>query len=187
MKIVLIRHGETRGNRLRRYIGSTDEPLCGDIAAGLKYPDAERIIASPLKRCVMTAELIYPERDIELCPGLRETDFGDFENKSYEELKDDPAYRAWLASGGTLPFPNGESRDDFVNRVIEAYDNIIKNTVSKSIAIITHGGTIMAIMQHLFGGGFYDYQISNLDGYIIDSDLKKFKKIVTVQPKTDRQ
>ena len=31
MKIVLIRHGATKGNLEKRYIGRTDEDLCGEV------------------------------------------------------------------------------------------------------------------------------------------------------------
>ena len=48
MKIVLIRHGATKGNLEKRYIGRTDEDLCGegikklkeDTCAGI-YPPAQ--------------------------------------------------------------------------------------------------------------------------------------------------
>ena len=54
----LIRHGRTAGNLERRYIGSTDEPLCPEgrrEVSGLRAPEADRVFASPLKRCLETA------------------------------------------------------------------------------------------------------------------------------------
>lgn len=36
MKIVLIRHGATKGNLEKRYIGRTDEDLCGEGIKKLK-------------------------------------------------------------------------------------------------------------------------------------------------------
>ena len=50
-------------------------------------------------------------------PEFTEIDFGEFEGKNYEELKGNDAYQKWIDSGGALPFPNGESRDDYVKRV----------------------------------------------------------------------
>ena len=46
----LIRHGRTAGNLERRYIGSTDEPLCPEgrqEISGLRAPEADRVFASP--------------------------------------------------------------------------------------------------------------------------------------------
>lgn len=170
MSIILIRHGATAGNLKGRYIGVTDEPILPGTAAERKYPAAHRIVCSPLKRCVMTAELIYPNREYELCPELAETDFGRFENKSYEDMKDDPEYIKWLVSGGTLPFPGGEPHEHFKARCISAFCRIMSGGAD-DVAFIVHGGTIMAVMQHLFGGGFYDYQVPNLGGYIVRGNI----------------
>lgn len=166
MELILIRHGKTKGNKERRYIGRTDEPLDENIKINKLYPQAEKIISSPMKRCIMTAELIYPGRKIIECKKLIETDFGEFENKTYEELKNDKRYIEWIDSRGKKACPGGESRAEFSKRCIEAYKEIIEMD-SKSIAVIAHGGTIMAIMEHIFGGDFYDYHVDNLEGYIL--------------------
>ena len=51
LKLILIRHGETQGNKLKRYIGKrTDEPLCpeaGNMLAQLAYPEVQAVYASP--------------------------------------------------------------------------------------------------------------------------------------------
>ena len=87
-----------------RYIGSrTDEPLCREgreLLEGRFYPDVSRIYVSPMKRCVETARLIWPEMSGRMIPvsDLRECDFGDFENKSYRELNGNPDYQAWMGN-----------------------------------------------------------------------------------------
>lgn len=167
MRLVLIRHAKTSGNLLRRYIGTTDEDILENTVITKQYPDAEIVIASPLKRCVQTAGLIYPGKDIELCRDFSETDFGAFENKSYEDLKTDEQYLKWLASDGKLPFPKGESHEHFKNRCINAHEKIISGYEGKNLAYVVHGGTIMAVMQHIFGGEFYDYRVENLGGYVV--------------------
>lgn len=171
MKIVLIRHGETEGNKRKRYIGTTDEPLADTRALDLKYPACDCVISSPLKRCVQTAEFIYPSGDIKICHDLRECDFGDFENKSYETLKHNADYIRWLESNGTLPFPNGETHADFVSRCVNGFVSSL-DANADSMAFIIHGGTIMAIMQSLFGGDFYDYQIRCGGMFVFELDIK---------------
>lgn len=167
MKVILIRHGMTEGNRKKRYIGSTDEGLTDIECLMGGYPDCDIVVSSPMKRCVQTAEFIYPKKRILICEKLCECDFGDFENKSYEELKDDPYYIRWLESGGRLPFPGGESHEDFVKRCVEGFFEVLEKT-DKTAAFVIHGGSIMAIMQNLFGGDFYDYQVKNGGGYMFD-------------------
>ena len=100
MKIVFIRHLKTPGNEKRQYIGRTDENLSEQAveefrqrqeqSTGGLYPPVQHVIASPLKRCIQTAELIYPGQEISVEPMLRECDFGEYEQKTYEELKNEP-------------------------------------------------------------------------------------------------
>lgn len=165
MKIYLIRHGKTAGNIEKRYIGITDEPLCSEGISELEnknYPDCELVISSPMKRCVETAEIIYPDKKAIICNALSECDFGEFEGKNYLELSDDPGYQKWINSGGVLPFPNGEAPSGFKERCIRGFDEMIGKYADKnSIAFVIHGGTIMAIMERYTNCGFYDNQINN--------------------------
>ena len=103
MQIYLIRHGQTAGNALRRYIGSTDQPLTPEGAEGAKAAGARRSVQSvfvtPLVRTQQTACILFPDAEQTVVPALREMDFGDFEDRSFEDMKDDPAYRAWVDGG----------------------------------------------------------------------------------------
>ena len=49
-------------------------------------------------------------------PSLAELDFGSFEGKNYEQLKEDPAYRRWIDSAGMTAPPGGESGEDVYKR-----------------------------------------------------------------------
>ena len=77
MKWILIRHGQTQGNREHRYIGCrTDEPLCPEGIAQLQnrhYPPVSRVFVSPMRRCVETANLLYP--------GVPQTIIGSFRDE----------------------------------------------------------------------------------------------------------
>ncbi len=171
MKLILIRHAQTAGNMLGKYIGITDEGISEGGAERIRsreYPSAERIISSPMLRCTQTAGIIYPDMPIEIYPELRECDFGDFENKSYQELNGDPYYQAWIDSGGELPFPNGESRGDFCKRCQRGFARAVESCRgAKSAAFVIHGGTVMAIMDGFAKSalGYFSYQIAN-GGYI---------------------
>lgn len=175
MRFVLIRHGKTQGNFERRYIGSTDEALSPLGIAELekkRYPAVDGVFCSPMLRCIQTARLIYPDVPICIENDLRECDFGDFEGKNYDELKDDSAYLAWLASGGEMPFPNGESRKSFAYRSINAFEACMSDLADGNYAFVVHGGTIMALMEHYAHpqGTYYDFQVQNGHGYILNGD-----------------
>ena len=111
IRLYLIRHGQTEGNKKKRYIGVTDEPLCEEgksFLREMKYPALQAVYVSPMRRCAETAEILFPDRPVHVIEELAECDFGDFENKNYEELTGNPDYQVWIESGGTLPFPGGD-------------------------------------------------------------------------------
>lgn len=174
MKWILIRHGQTQGNREHRYIGSrTDEPLCPEgiaQAQNRQFPPVTRVFVSPMRRCLETAALLYPDVPLTIIDDFRECDFGDFENKNYAELNGRADYQAWIDSGGELPFPNGESRAQFASRCVAAFMRIRQQEAD--CALIAHGGTLMAIMAQLAEpkGNYFDFQVANLDGFVLEED-----------------
>ena len=169
LRILLLRHGQTQGNRERRYIGSTDQPLCPsgrDALTGLRLPSVDRVYTSPLLRCRETAAILYPDQAAEVVPDLRECDFGAFENHSYEELKDIPAYRTWLDTKGETPPPGGESKSAQKIRTLGAFRSIVSRHRDGSVALVVHGGTIMTILESLEPARqFYCWQVKNGCGY----------------------
>lgn len=185
-KFLLIRHGETDGNQSKRYIGKTDEGLASEGKTTVL--NTKRIVdewlasnkitvttvySSPMKRAKQTAEMIFPDAELIEINDLREIDFGDFEYKNYDDLKDDPRYQAYIDSNGEMRFPNGESKKEFQQRSCEAYEKIIKdNPDEKLIVIVAHGGTIMAIMDRFTttNNSYFDYRVSNAEGFINSID-----------------
>lgn len=186
MRVLLIRHLPTPGNEKRQYIGRTDEALSlaavekfqrqhGAGGEGTAYPPVDWIIASPLKRCVQTAKLIWPGQEIRTEPMLRECDFGQYERKTYEELKNEPEYIEWMESGGMTAFPGGEEQTEFRARCAAGAEKWIGQLLEKradSVAFVIHGGTIMAVLEQLAEGPreFYRWQAENGGGYIAEAD-----------------
>lgn len=168
-EILFIRHGSTAGNLEKRYIGRTDEPLCD---AGIQQIHAlkeqalraDTLFLSPALRTRQTAEILFPHMEGTQIPDLWETDFGQFEGKTYEELSDSPAYQAWVDSGCTGKIPGGESVAEFKARCIAAFQKLTDTIPAGSTAaFVIHGGCIMAILEAyaLPKKAFYDYHISN--------------------------
>ena len=178
---VLIRHGAVRANQERRYIGRTDDPLSREGIGALielrrkgLYPQAGLVFSSPMKRCLETAGILYPEKTPDVIPEWREMDFGVFEGKNHMDLKDDGRYQAWIDSGGALPFPEGESREAFARRCGEGLQKMIgflsetpEAARGKTVCAVVHGGTIMSLLSRygVAGGDYFDYQVSNGKGY----------------------
>lgn len=177
VEIVFIRHGLTLANKEHRYLGKTDESLSPEGIEALRqekaekiYPEIDYLFASPMKRCIETADILYPGKVPILVPQWKEMDFGLFEGKNYQELNGDKQYQAWIDSGGTLPFPQGESRPCFLQRCSQGmYESVDRYrelfTGGVKIGCVVHGGTIMALLSTFYGGEYFDYQVKNGRGY----------------------
>ena len=139
MKLLLIRHGATPGNLEKRYVGRTDESLTQESLETLGK-EAKKIrelagkpaaiITSPMKRCLETAEILFPEKLYEHVPriqkaGLSECDFGTFEYKNYLELSGDAEYQHFIDTMGAEGFPGGESTETFKARTVKAFREIL--------------------------------------------------------------
>lgn len=185
MKIIFIRHGQTKGNEEKRYIGKIDESLSQKGIEEIKkrlYPNADIVFVSPMKRCIETAKIIYPSSKYIICSDFRECDFGSFEGKNYDELKNNPDYQNWIDSMGTMPIPKGESHEQFKIRCCNEFEGIVK-TFQSTAALIVHGGTIMAILEKYAvpKSDFYSYQVNNGAGYITEFENGQLKIITELK------
>ncbi|MCI1958577.1 MAG: histidine phosphatase family protein [Clostridia bacterium] len=179
MKITFFRHGMTKGNEERRYVGKTDENLSGNGISLLKNivrTGVDAVYSSPMKRCIQTAEILFPKKRINVCELIAECDFGCFEYKNYEELKNDDKYISWLKSNGKLGFPCGEDTNEFKKRCVEGFLNIAKDAYNKNynkIAVVTHGGVIMSIFERFTDTDFYNWQLKNGEYITADFDYSE--------------
>ena len=173
MHIRLIRHGMTAGNAVRRYVGVTDEPLCpaGRAAAEKKPKDftLDRVYVSPLRRARETAAILFPNAEQIVVNDLHEMDFGVFEGRSADEMKDDPAYRAWVDDLCRGACPGGESQETFHARVKDAFVETMQKTRADA-TVVAHGGVIMSILYQLAEPkkDFYEWAAPNLGGFEAD-------------------
>lgn len=176
MKIYMIRHGKTKGNREHRYVGSTDESLLfgsGGLLKEWKMPKVDVLYTSPLKRCKETAALLFPKMKQKVIEDFRECEFGEFEYKNYEELNGNPDYQRFIDTMGECGFPGGEDRKTFQKRCVHAFEQILleKGKSDVQAAIVVHGGTIMAILDAFSKphADYYDWQVGNGEGFYAET------------------
>ena len=188
MKLILIRHGRTEANERHLYCGSTELPLSAlgrsELQAlresGVLPPlDGMRIITSGALRCRETLTELYGELSHETEPDFREMAFGDFEMRSYEEMRNDPAYLAWITGDNEANVtPGGESGDQMRARVLAALARVMEE--NRPTAVFTHGGVIAAIMDRLFPEeekNRYQWQPEPGRGYVIDTEAGTYTTI----------
>lgn len=155
--VYLFRHGLTKGNLNAQYIGHTDLPLTSDSISELKsikahhhYPKAEAVFSSPLKRCKDSATIMFPENNIIIIDDFIEYNFGEFEQLTAEDLKDNEDFKNWIKGDMNARTPFGESNAEFVSRVCTAFEKVIDGCIktgTNNIAIVGHAGVLMTILS----------------------------------------
>lgn len=185
MKVFLVRHGETALKSSGAYQGWIDEPLseAGRKALGFgtlvnlaPRPPAGWVYVSPLCRARETAALVLPYCRQVVVEDLKEMNFGDFEGRTPNEMKDDPAYRAWVESGCLDRCPNGETKAEFNARTCAAVSALIDQALRRGdeeLFLVAHGGTQMAVMETFVDPTkpFYTWLLDCGKGYILDTAL----------------
>ena len=189
MKIYLIRHGETALKASGAYQGWIDEPLSKDgkmalgygtahafgaLSTGSPHPPGGWVYVSPMRRARETASLVLPYSRQVVVENLKEMHFGDFEGRTPDEMKNDPAYRAWVDSGCLDRCPNGETKDEFSARTCAAFEALVDMALRRgdqALFIVAHGGTQMAVMETFVDPSrpFYAWLLDCGMGYILDT------------------
>lgn len=189
-KIYLIRHGKTEANEARIYCGISDLALSEN---GVKELEKKRdyyqnlisgkvkYFTTGMKRTNQTFEILF-EKDGKLpeynvVAGFKEINFGIFELKSYNELKDDPQYITWISGNyeSNIP-PAGESGDQMSERILKTFESFLETTDEESI-VVCHGGTAYYIMRHLFpeeNKTLFEWEPKNGCGYLIELNDDKW-------------
>ena len=148
--IALFRHGVTKVNKRKAYLGWNDSPLTTEASEMSTKKGYEYYFSSDLQRCISTAKILFPAGNPYQIKELREMNFGDWEGKTYEDLKENERYREWLSDPASVFPPKGESFYEFTSRVQDGWNKMIDIVLSqrlKSCAVITHGGVIRYLLS----------------------------------------
>lgn len=156
-KLILVRHGLTRWNHDFRYQGHTDVPLAEEgrqqaekVARRLSKELVDAVYASDLGRAAQTAQTIaaYHEQPVFLLPALREVNFGLWEGKTYQEVKQEHAdvITDWFERPAEMMIPQGESFQQVKERAYAAVLEVVEKHKEKTVVVVSHGGTIRTIL-----------------------------------------
>lgn len=161
IRIILVRHGETEWNRIRRFQGRSDLPLNQNgieqahaLALALKDESFMAIYSSPLARAIETARLIgafHPSTPLFEEEGLVEMDLGDFDGMEAQQWA--AQYRDfiedWETNPSTLTMPGGESLQEVQQRAVDTLERIYQNyDPGSTLLICTHNFVIVSILCH---------------------------------------
>ena len=147
------------------------------------------VYVSPYLRAKQTADILFPDAGKVEIPEFAECRFGEFEYKNYAELNGNSDYQRYIDSGGTTAFPGGETKSEFTDRVMRGFEKVFVDvesrqeqkrlrcdvssrietahtSLSDTIIIVAHGGTIMALMDQLSEPhkDYFDWQVKPGEG-----------------------
>ncbi|TYQ16415.1 UNVERIFIED_CONTAM: alpha-ribazole phosphatase [Acetivibrio alkalicellulosi] len=162
LEIILVRHGETNGNKKGEYFGFTDQELNEEginqailLKERLKDLLVDKIYSSPLKRAKKTAEIINENfgLPIEYSHNLKERNFGIWEGMVDDEIRlNFPyEYEKWINDWKGYSIKDGESAIESFQRVESFIRDNIEWSKKGRYLIVTHLGTIRYIIVQLLG------------------------------------
>jgi probable phosphoglycerate mutase len=159
-KLILVRHGESVGNRERIFALNPQElPLtelgyrqaseAGGVIAQLFR--AELVVASPYLRARETARVIAAVLGVplEIEPNLYERDFGALRGKPYDSILTTAGYDpqhpwTWKPEGG-------ESFKDVEARVGPILDRLAQAHLSRDVVVVSHGAVMKTLWAYMTG------------------------------------
>jgi len=161
-QVVLIRHGQSRGNAQRRFGGHSDTPLSARgrkqarvTALALATENFTAIYSSDLLRAVETAQPLakLAQLKIQTTEAFRERSVGVMEGLTFEEAAGEhpEQYAALLRRDFEHVLSGGESYRQLLDRAQQKLDEVIELNRGGRIAVFSHTGTICILALHLMG------------------------------------
>lgn len=203
-RIYLLRHAEAAyiDDAGRRTTDSRMVPLTtrgrgeasamGDALAGIAF---DRAVVSGLPRTRETAEIVLSGRvapAVEVMPAFEELHPGRFLEMDPATLYED--FTQGLARAATDPsarFLGGERFDEFAARVVPAFEALAVSPGWKTLLLVAHGGTNLAILGWIANMGLQSFAAFEQDSgcmNIIDLDVvegritRKMARVVNHTP-----
>ncbi len=158
-KFILVRHGESVGNRDRRFTASPDAPMtelgrrqASDAARRIKALFRPvLVVASPYARARETGRIIAAElgAPLEINPDFREQNLGHLADQPYDAVWEDPSFDpdrswSWRPTGG-------ESHEDVLRRIAPILDELARKHETDELVVVSHGGVMRSIWAHVTG------------------------------------
>ncbi|PYE52918.1 histidine phosphatase family protein [Deinococcus yavapaiensis] len=153
MKLTFVRHGVTEWNTLGRWQGHSDNPLseAGEhqarlLARRLKGQSFDLVYSSDLVRARRTAELALPGVSVLVDERLREVHFGEFDGRTFDQIRLHPLFATWAERPFEVPTPSGESLSEVVTRGL-AWASTLPD--GANVVTFTHSLFIRSLVCHL--------------------------------------
>jgi len=162
MRLILVRHGETRWNQENRVLGHTEIELnekgrkqAERLALALKDETLAAIYSSPLRRARETAEEIARFHGLEVVTddGLKEVDAGELDGLTFQEMMEryGDFLKEWVKDEPSLRMPGGESIAELQQRTWPAVERMVRDHPDGIVILVSHAFAILSIICKAIG------------------------------------
>ena len=175
MKLLLIRHGQTRWNREQVFRGGADIPLdrtgmaqARALAGRLHSVKIAAVYSGPLARARTTADLIATAHRLPLTivPGLDDMRFGVWEGQALAavERRHPSQYAVWKTAPWKLAIPGGTTLRQVESRSWRALRAIVgQHDENDTVALVTHRVVLKLLILKLLRIGITGFWRLALD------------------------
>jgi broad specificity phosphatase PhoE len=162
MRLILVRHGETRWNQENRVLGHTEIELnekgrkqAERLALTLKDETVAAIYSSPLRRARETAGEIARFHGLEVVTddALKEVDAGELDGLTYQEMIEryGDFLKEWIKNDPSLKMPGGESMAELQQRAWPVVERIVRDHPDGVVILVSHSFAILSIICRAIG------------------------------------
>jgi probable phosphoglycerate mutase len=188
-RLILVRHGESSGNRERVYATAPHELPLTELGYAQAQAAARRIaqlfdpklvVTSTYLRASETARIISGILGVPLQvePDLHEREIGSFRGRPYDSFLQEPDYDpqrpwAWKPAGG-------ESYEDVQARVAPILDRLAAAHRGEDVVVVSHGGVMMTLWAYVSGTWASAHAPANCGMVLIERGASGYIKPVVV-------
>lgn len=142
-------------------VGRAQRERLAERFQGAKF---DRIISSPIQRCLETIEFL--DTAAEIIPEFQEVDYGLWSGKRMSSLMRNRAWREIHKNPASVRFPNGETLPEVQTRALLGLDGLLKNSSKrqKNVLISTHADVVKVLVLHALGT-----HLNNIDKIVINN------------------
>jgi probable phosphoglycerate mutase len=162
LQLYFLRHGETVYSKTGGFCGNLDPELTDEgREMALAFADAYKnktwkaVYVSPMKRTIATALPLCNAIGLkmQLRDGLKEIDYGKWEGKTSEFVKQNYSddYLRWMTEPAWNPPTGGETAVEIASRAMLAIAEIIEKHEDGNVLVVSHKATIRIILCSLLG------------------------------------
>ncbi|HET8747658.1 MAG TPA: histidine phosphatase family protein [Ramlibacter sp.] len=136
----------------------------GALVRRLQGVPLDAIYCSPQPRTQQTAAPLAAQRGLEIRveAAFDEVDLGEWQGRTFDEVRDQEAWKHWLAHRGSAQPPGGEPFAEVARRASAGLRRLAELHPQQHVLVVSHGDVIKAMVATVLG-----LSLDNLESFDI--------------------